>query len=553
MNPIIPIGLLVSACLLQAATAGSKPGPLPAGPEGVSGENLLNHIQILASDKFEGRGPGTAGEKLTVEYLIAQFKRLGLESGNPDGSYVQAVPLIGSRSTPNLSLKVNGSELPLAYPLDYVARSYRAQPEVVARNSEVVFAGYGIVAPEFGWDDFKDTDIRGKTVILIEGEPAAPDPHDPAKPDTTFFQGAVQTHYGTNAYKYAAAVLCGAAAVLIIHEPDTAFSSFSVVQNNFRQEAFDLTSASPDRHPAAIEGRITLEAFQRLCLAAKQDFPRLKLAAADKSFRAVTLPATATFSVHNEVREILSQNVVAKVTGSDPQLKDQVVIYTAHWDHLGRDAALPGDQIYNGAIDNAAGVAQLLEIAAAFVRSPQRPKRSLLFMATTAEEKGYLGARYYTTHPLFPLSLTLANINLDASNLWGRTSDVVNLGYGLTTLDEVLAETAASQQRTLVAEPFAGGSYFFVSDQVEFAKAGVPAVFPGTGSSYRGKSADYGDQKWSEYGAKHYHQVSDEVRSDWDLSGTVEDVQWLWLIGYRIAEAEHFPEWKPGAGFQRQR
>jgi len=543
------ICLLVGTGAVLAVGAGVDPVP-PASPI-ISGENLLKHIRILASDEFEGRAPGTPGEKLTVDYLVGQFKRLGLEPASSDGTFVQAVPLIGIRSVPHVAFKIDGKELPLVYSRDCVARSYRAQPEVIVENSGLIFAGYGIVAPEFGWDDYKQVDVRGKTVILLDGEPAIADTKDPTKLDATQFQGPVQTYYGTSSSKYETAGARGAAAVLLIHDPATAFANFTVIQNNYRQEAFDLKAATPPRHPAAIEGRLTLEAFRQLCSAVQQDVGRLQHSAEDKKFQPVTLAGTADFSVRNQVREILSRNVVAKVTGADADLRDQVVIYTAHWDHLGRDPSLTGDQIYNGAIDNAAGVAQLLEIAGAFAHAPQKLRRSVLFLATTAEEKGYLGARYYTTHPLFPLSQTLANINLDNTNLWGRTSDVMNLGYGLTTLDEVLADAAAGQQRSLVTRPFAGGTYFFASDQIEFAKAGIPAVFPGAGSVYRGKPAEYGDQKWDEYGAKHYHQVSDEVQSDWDFSGAVEDVQWLWQIGWRVAESSRPPEWKPGAGFIR--
>jgi Zn-dependent M28 family amino/carboxypeptidase len=340
--------------------------------------------------------------------------------------------------------------------------------------------------------------------------------------------------------------------VLLVADTDKAFSSLASLQKSYGAEAWDLDATESPRHPAAVEGRLARAAFARLCEKSGRSWSELFAAARGRDFVPVRLDVRARFEIKNEIRKIVSNNVVAQVTGADPDRAREVVVYTAHWDHLGRDSTLNGDQIYNGAIDNAAGVAQLLEIAGAFAHASHRPPRTILFIATTAEEKGYLGARHYLTHPLFPLERTLANINLDSSNLWGRTTDVINLGYGLTSIDAVLAQMARIQNRELLPQQFDRGSYFFASDQIEFAKAGIPAVFPSAGSRYRGQPPDYGDQKWGEYGEKHYHQVSDEVHSDWDYSGTVEDAQWLWLIGSAIAEESDYPSWLAGAGFARK-
>jgi Zn-dependent M28 family amino/carboxypeptidase len=483
---------------------------------------------------------------LSTDYLVDQFKRRGLESGPGDGSFLQPVPLRGIRCRASGTFTVAGQPFTLAIPDELVLRTYRPDPETTVRDSGIVFVGYGIVAPEFGWDDYKQADVRGKTVIVIDGEPETP-PAGYAAPDS-FFRGKDQSVYGTSAAKYEIAGRKGAAAVVMVHDPATAFARFSAIQNNYRQESVDLAIPGASFRPAAIEGRILLSAFQRLCAAAHQDAARLLQSAREPGFAPVKLDATATLTLLTDCREFRSHNVVAKVSGTDPALRDDSIVYTAHWDHLGRDARLPGDQIFNGAIDNAAGVAVLLEIAEAFAHT--KPRRTVVFVATTAEEKGYLGARYYVAHPLLPRDRIRANLNLDAGNVWGRTSDVINLGYGLTTLDDVLERAALAQGRQLVRESYAGGSYYFLSDQIEFARAGIPAAFPGAGSSYRDRPAGYGDEKWGEYGAKHYHQVSDEVQADWDLSGAVEDVQWLVAAGTELANADVVPTWKPGAGFR---
>ncbi|MDQ3710977.1 MAG: M20/M25/M40 family metallo-hydrolase [Acidobacteriota bacterium] len=538
----------------QSAAASTQiPAEIKPALESITGDEILAHIKVLASDEYEGRAPGTKGETLTVNYLVEQFKRFGLKPGNPDGSYTQKVPLVGFTAEPSASLKVGGKSLDFNFPDDYVARSRRLLPEVTVENSGVVFVGYGIVAPEYGWDDFKNVDARGKTLIILDDEPQISDAREPSKLDEKMFKGKIATYYGTRSYKFEIAARKGAAAVLVVHNPATANASFKVIQNNFQREAFDIKLAATNRKPAPVEGWITLAAVQRLFAADNRHFDDLKQSALNKNFKPVLLRAAASFSGKIKWREIESHNVVAKIEGSDKYLKNEYVIYTAHWDHLGRDEKLKGDQIYNGAIDNAAGTAQMLEIAKGFAKLKKPPKRSILFIATTAEEKGFLGAKFYVANPLYPLKRTLANINLDAGNVWGRTKDVNNLGYGLTTLDDVLAETAKTQNRVFAREPFANGSYFFLSDQIEFARAGIAAVFPGSGNNYIGKSTDFGDKKWGDYGEKDYHQVSDEVKTDWDMSGAVEDAQWLLQIGYRVAQAEKFPEWKLDAEFKARR
>lgn len=316
-------------------------------------------------------------------------------------------------------------------------------------------------------------------------------------------------------------------------------------------EGFGLKPKNPNT-ATVISGLLTISAARRVFLLAGQDFDKLQADVPLSNGKTVVLNAKANISVKSKIRNVVSHNVVARVKGSDPRLKNEHVIYSSHWDHLGKDTSLTGDQIYNGAIDDAAGTAQLLEIAHGFAKLPKKPKRSILFIATTSEEKGYLGSRYYAQHPLFPIAKTVANINLDGGNVWGITSDLISTGYGLSTLDEFLGEAARLQERKFINEALDNGGLYFASDQIEFAKVGIPAAFPFSGSDYIGRPKDYGDKKWEAYSENDYHKVTDEVKPDWDLSGAAEDAKWLLIAGYNVAQAEKRPEWKAGIEFKHR-
>ncbi|HYC88530.1 MAG TPA: M28 family peptidase [Thermoanaerobaculia bacterium] len=519
-----------------------------AASASITAAEMLAHISVLASDEFEGRAPGTPGESKTVSYLTEEFRRAGLLPGNPDGTWTQRVPATGFTSTSALTIRSGNVVRELARGSEFAARSRRLQADVRVDDSEIVFAGYGIDAPQYGWNDYKHFDARGKTLLMLEGEPKA---SGSETPEATRFRKTKASFFGTRTLKLDTAARKGAAAVLFVHEGETSRVSFAVAAAATEREGFDIASNAADQ-PVAVEGWITSSVFDQLCSGACGDLASLKKKASDERLEPVPLNARASFSVRNALRSFESHNVVALLPGSDPKLRDEYVLLTAHWDHLGRNPSLAGDQIYNGAIDNAAGTAQLLEIAEALANIANRPRRSVLFLATTGEERGFLGARYYVRHPLYPLASTVAEINLDSGNVWGRTSDVNNLAYGETTLDEVFAAAARQQRRTFSEEPFAGGTYFFLSDQIEFARAGVPASFPGPGNLYVGKPTDYGDQRWGEYGAKDYHQVSDEVRADWDLSGAVEDAQWLLHAIWIVTQDERRPQWREDAEFRRR-
>jgi Zn-dependent M28 family amino/carboxypeptidase len=530
----------------SAATADVQPAL-----DAISGANLLGHIKTLASDEFEGRAPGTKGEDLTVKYLTDQFKGLGLKPGNPDGSYVQKVGLVGYAPKPEVSFTAGGKPVSVAA-ADYLARSPRFTPETKVENSDVVFVGYGVVAPEYGWDDFKGLDVKGKTIVMLVNDPPIPDPADPNKLDDKMFKGKAMTYYGRWTYKYEIASEKGAAAAIIVHETGPAGYPFAALAS-WRGENFGIKTPDNNMSHVAVESWMTVDKVKQLFSAAGQDFDALKKAAISKDFKPVPLNAKANFTIKTALREVASTNVIAKLEGSDAKLKDEYVIYTAHWDHMGRDPNLKGDQIFNGAHDNASGTAGLLELAEAFSKLKPAPKRSILFLAVTGEEKGLLGAKYYAENPLYPLDRTLADINMDGLNQWGRTKDVVVVGYGNSTLDDDLKDAASAQSRILKpdAEPEKG--FFYRSDHFEFAKQGVPALYIDPGVEYIGKPEGYGMQKRGEYTEHDYHNVSDEVKPDWDLSGAVEDLRLLFQVGYKVAQGEKWPEWKSGTEFKAKR
>ena len=523
-----------------------------AGGSAITAPSLLQRITILASDEYEGRGPATLGEEKTVGYLVNEFKNLGLAPGNPDGTYVQAVPLVGLTAKPSGSIAAGGKTIGFEFPKDAVALSRRHAPSVDVKDSDVVFVGYGIVAPEYGWDDYKGVDVRGKTIVMLVNDPPVPDPKDPKKLDDAFFKGRAMTYYGRWTYKYEIAAEKGAAAALIVHQSGPAGYGWNVVESSWSTEVFDIETADQNQGRAAVEGWITLEKALELCSASGQDFRALEASAATREFRPVALGAKATFHVDTEVRKVASKNVVARLEGADPALKDELVVFTAHWDHLGKRPDAEGDGICNGAVDNASGTGGLLEIAGTFARGP-RPKRSLLFLAVTAEEKGLLGSRWYATHPLYPLETTLANLNMDSLNPWGRTSDIISVGYGQSTLDEVLVEAAAATGRTVKPDPQPEKGSYYRSDHFEFAKVGVPALYADGGVDVIGKPPGWGLAKGEAYTAHDYHQPSDEVKPEWDLSGAVADLELLVAVGRSIADGKTWPAWKEGSEFKARR
>ena len=497
MKQIGQFSLVALATLLLAATPLKPP---EAALAAIDKDGLLEHIKVLSSDKFEGRAPGSEGEKLSVQYIKEQFQKLGLKPGNPDGGYTQEVPMAGIFGTPTAAFTVDDQRTELHSPNDFVAFTARITPEVSVNGSALVFVGYGIVAPEYGWDDFKGVDLRGKTLIFLINDPPIPDLNDSSKLDEKMFKGKAMTYYGRWTYKYEIAAAKGAAAAIIVHETIPAAYPWSVVQNSNAKENFVIDATDKNMSTVAVRSWITLDTAKKLFAAGGKNYDELKTAALSKDFRPVSLGAKADFTIKNKIRELKSHNVIAKLEGSDLKQKGEYIIYSAHWDHLGRDPRLQGDQIYNGAVDNASGVATILEIARAFTKLPQPPPRSVLFLATSAEESGLLGAKYYAENPLYPLDHTLADINIDGVNAWGKTRDIEDISYGLSTLDDMLAQAAQRQGRVAKPNTEPEKGTFYRADNFEFAKAGLPALYTGSKpKDYIGKPADYGQKKSDDY------------------------------------------------------
>jgi Zn-dependent M28 family amino/carboxypeptidase len=550
---ILPLAATSFLAACSSGGAGDATASAPAvtaAAQAITADGLLGHIKDLSDDSLEGRAPGTPGEDKAVAYMQSQFKAIGLKPGNPDGTYLQNVDLIGYTARPTASFIAGGKTIALKYPDDYIANSRHSRPETKIVNSDIVFVGYGVVAPEYGWDDYKGLDVKGKTIIMLVGDPPVTLAADSTKLDTAMFKGAAMTYYGRWTYKYEIASQKGAAAAIIVHETGPAGYPYAVVRGSNSAEQFDVPSPDAEKR-VGVEGWITLDKAKQLFAAAGQNFDALHAAARHREFKPVALNAKANFDVKITTRTIRSHNVVGKIEGSSR--KDEYVVYTAHWDHLGRDTTLKGDQIYNGAIDNASGSSAILEIAKAYMKLPAPPARSILFLSVTAEEKGLLGSKYYASHPLYPLAKTAADINIDGVNQWGRTSDFTVIGLGNSTLDDVLTGILKSENRTVRpdAEPEKG--FYYRSDHFEFAKQGVPALDIDNGVDYIGKPADYGMKKRDEYTNNDYHKPSDEVKPDWDLSGAVEDMQTLFRVGYVVAQQEAMPQWKPGTEFKAKR
>ncbi len=542
--------LLATALAAQAAQpAGAERGANAASAT-INSEDLMRHMKVLASDEFEGRGLGGKGEALTIDYLQKQFSAMGLKPGNPDGSWIQKVPMVGVSSVPTFSYSAGGKTTTLNFSDDFVARSWKLEPQVDVA-ADLVFVGYGVQAPEYKWDDYKGVDVRGKILVMLINDPPVPDPNKPNQLDPKVFGGNAMTYYGRWTYKYEIAAKLGAAGALIIHETKEAAYPWAVVKTGGATEGFIMKPEGEDPNNPTVHGWLHLDAAKAMLKAAGLDFNQLKAAAAMRNFKPVPLGLAGKVSVQNTWHAFESNNVLAMIEGSDAKLKNEYVIYSAHWDHFGIDEKLPGPrnrQIYHGAQDNASGVAALLELAQAYKALPQAPKRSIVFLVPTAEERGLTGSYYYTSHPLYPLAQTRININMDMMNVLGKTRDVAVSGYGKSNTDEWVQRIAKTQGRKVHAADAEAGMYFR-SDHFPFAKKGVPVLFTEAGADIIGKPASYKAEKLLEYQTQIYHKVVDEVNPDWDLSGAVQDTQLLFQLGYDVAQGRYTPNWKKGAEF----
>lgn len=553
--PRFSIRLVIAICLAMTINvppsfAGADAKSVDEAASVIKPNALLEHIKILASDAFEGRLPGSVGEERTVEYLKKQCESFGLLPGNGSGGFLQKVPVYGLKAQPKLEFRKNDSVLKLKSPDDFVAMSRDLSGKVSLENSDVVFVGHGIIAPEYDWDDYKGLDVRGKTLVMLIGDPSRPDPENPNKLDDKFFRGKALTYYGRWTYKFEIASKLGAAAVLIVHETEPAGYGYDVVISSWGQENFDLGT---DKNRIKVEGWMSLPTTQKVFKLSKLNFAEARASAQSREFKPIALNVQANAILKSDVRKFETSNVVAMLPGSDPQLKNACIVYSAHWDHFGTKKNSNGStDIFRGALDNASGVATILEIARAYGQMKEPPKRSVYFLFTTLEERGLLGSRYFVESPPAPLDKTLAVINVDVMNLWGRTKEIVSVAKGHSTLDEVLARYADQQGRSVVSEPEPEKGYFYRSDHLEFIRRGVPALFfLHPGSAYIDKPADYGKRKRLAYVRDDYHKPTDDVKNDWNLSGTVEDAQLLFKAGFDVANGDEFPKWNSTSEFKR--
>jgi len=510
---------------------------------GISESIYVEHLKTLSSDEFEGRAPGTRGERLTLDYLVGEFREMGLEPGYGD-SFLQPVEMREINNEHRSDLVIgfdDDSSLTLSYPEEMIIWSRRPDSEHAVEDSELVFVGYGVVAPEYDWNDYEGLDVEGKTVIILVNDPGF------ATDDEALFNGKAMTYYGRWTYKYEEAARQGAAGAIIVHETEPASYGWDVVANSWSGPQFEL-GESGDEPLMAIEGWITDDSARELFSRSGQDFDELKEQARTADFQWAALDASLDADVRHRIREGTSYNVLAKVPGESRP--DETIVYTAHWDHLGRNLAVPGSEgIYNGAIDNASGTAGILELARVFSEGPP-PERSVLFLAVTLEEYGLLGSRHYVNEPVFPHAQTVANINMDAMTMIGPTEDVVVVGYGNSELEEYLAAAVKTQDRHVVPEPTPEAGFYYRSDHFNFARAGIPALYAKGGIQHQDKGEEYGRKQQRDYTENRYHQTADEFNTDWDFRGVVEDMELMYKVGRMLADSEDWPEWYEGNEFR---
>jgi Zn-dependent M28 family amino/carboxypeptidase len=528
---------------LLAACAGQRTPPPSAD---IDETGFRDDVRVLASDEFEGRRPGTPGEEKTVAFLVDQFRKLGLKPGNGD-SYLQQVPLVEILAGGDASLSVSGrgAVKPLVYAKDMVIWTRHAVPEESLRHSELVFVGYGIVAPEYAWNDYAQTDVHGKTVVVMVNDPGY------GSKDPKVFKGNAETYYGRWTYKLEEAARQGAAGVLLIHDSAAAGYAWNAVVNGRTGPQLDLATPDNDAGRAAIEGWISAEGARGLFLQAGLDFTALTTAAAQPGFKAVAMDLKVDAAVHNTLRRFTSPNVIAVLPGA--KRKHEYVIYSAHWDHLGRQPAQAGGAIFSGAVDNASGVAGLLMLAQSITRTKPVADRSIAFIAFTAEEAGLLGSAYYVENPTFPLRQTAAVLNLDTMHIGGPTRDVMVFGYGNSELEEYVSEAALLQGREVHPDPNPEQGLFFQSDQFSFARSGIPALYAQAGTDDSARGPAWGQAQLDDYRAHRYHQPSDKYSADWDVRGTLDDLRLYYEVGNRLARSRRFPRWYPNSEFRVSR
>jgi Zn-dependent M28 family amino/carboxypeptidase len=556
-----PHALMLCLAATAALAACNREQPAPAAPEAppadaaahvfspeITPTDFAEMVRTLSSDEFEGRAPGSPGEDKTVEYIRAQYERIGLQPGGDDGTWYQTVPMVETTADEStvLDLDVNGKPHQLKFGTDMVIGTRTGQPQVTVDDSQLVFVGYGVNAPEQNWNDYAGLDVKGKTVVMLVNDPGF------HAEDASLFEGERMTYYGRWTYKYEEAARQGAAAALIIHDTKGASYGWDVVKNSWSGAQFDLRAADDPEPRLPAQGWITQEAAKQLFADAGKDLDVMYKEANERGFRAVPLDATLSFDLKSTTAEKSSRNVVGVLPGASRP--DEAIVYMAHWDHLGKHDGEEGeDVIYNGAVDNATGVAGIIEIAGKFAASEPRPARSLVFLAVTLEESGLLGSKYHVAHPAFPLEKTVAVINLDAMSVNGPSRDMVVVGKGNSELEDILKTYTDQQQRTQVAETNTAGGFYFRSDHFNYAKAGVPALYAKGGDDLVEGGREAGEAAGKAYTADRYHKPADEFDPNWNFEGVMQDLQALYGVGRTLADGEQWPNWYEGNPFRAAR
>lgn len=543
--------MLTVALGAQAAGPAPKPaaGPAANPAAGLITEDLLRgHIRFLASDVTEGRGTASRGDDIAMAYIAAQMEALGLKPGATDGSWYQRFDVVGINShIPEVvSFRAGARSVTLKSHEDFIGVAGEQKADVTLDHAELVFAGYGIQAPEYQWDDFKDVDVRGKILLVMNN-----DPDHSVAGDEVLFKGKTRLYYGRWSYKYEQAARMGAAGAIIIHTEPSAAYPWQVVQTSWTGENFELPQEDEPR--TRMKAWATEEASRRLAALGGFDLDELRAKAEKPDFKPVPLGVTLSLGIRSEIARKQTANVIGKLDGSDAKLKSEAVFYTAHHDHLGiKDGVQPGeDAIYNGALDNASGCAALLGIAKAM--ATQKPKRTVYFASVGAEEQGLLGSRYLALHPPLPAGRIAADINMDGLSIWGRTRDLTVIGLGKSSLDGLIEARAKKQGRTVVGDQFPDKGSYYRSDQFSFARVGVPGAYLSGGTEVIGKPEGWGKQQKEAFVKTDYHQPSDELHDWWNLAGGVEDAQLLFGLGLDVADAPKMPEWVKGDEFEAAR
>ncbi|RMH89009.1 M20/M25/M40 family metallo-hydrolase [Lysobacter pythonis] len=532
---------------LAAPAAGtSAPAPEHAFAPDINLADYTELLKTLASDEFEGRGPGTYGEEKSVDYIKAQFERIGLKPGNA-GGWFQTVPMVVSEADPTTTMKieVNGKPRELKFGNDMVVGTRTGEKEVKIDGSELVFVGYGVDAPEQRWNDYAGIDVKGKTVVMFVNDPGF------HSQDENLFEGKRMTYYGRWTYKFEEAARKGAKAALIIHDDAGAAYGWEVVKNSWSGPQHDLPAKDDPAPRLPAQGWITGERAKALFADAGLDLDELRAAAGKRGFKAVPMKARLSLDLKSTTREQTSRNVVGILPGTEKP--DEGIVYMAHWDHLGKHEGESGDNIYNGAVDNATGVAGIIEIAGKFAASSEKPKRSIVFLAVTLEESGLLGSKYYVAHPTIPMDKTVAVINMDAMPVGGRSKNMTVVGMGNSELEDLLADAAKAQNRVLTPESTPEDGFYFRSDHFNFAKAGVPALYAKGGDDLLEGGTEAGHAAEADYRQHRYHKPADQFDANWKLDGIVEDLQALYQVGNVVANDGSWPNWRAGSAFRATR